>query len=78
MEATSSVLEGISFTDKHPKRFLNIYVGTPDVEESFNITKPISPHEVRGRVYQEVQGEAYQVVQGEAYQEVQREAYQEV
>ena len=27
-------------------RYLNIYVGSPDVEESFNITKPISPHEV--------------------------------
>lgn len=26
-------------------RYLNIYVGSPDVEESFNITKPISPHE---------------------------------
>ncbi|XP_031570048.1 DNA-directed RNA polymerase III subunit RPC2-like isoform X2 [Actinia tenebrosa] len=30
-------------------KFLNIYVGTPDVEESFNITKPISPHECRLR-----------------------------
>ena len=27
-------------------RYLNIYVGMPDVEEGFNITKPISPHEV--------------------------------
>lgn len=26
-------------------KYLNIYVGSPDVEESFNITKPISPHE---------------------------------
>ncbi|XP_038053269.1 DNA-directed RNA polymerase III subunit RPC2-like [Patiria miniata] len=30
-------------------KYLNIYVGTPDVEESFNITKPISPHECRLR-----------------------------
>ena len=28
-------------------KYLNIYVGMPDVEEGFNITKPISPHEVR-------------------------------
>ena len=27
-------------------RYLNIYVGMPDVEEGFNITKPVSPHEV--------------------------------
>ncbi len=27
-------------------KYLNIYVGMPDVEEGFNITKPISPHEV--------------------------------
>ena len=27
-------------------RYLNIYVGTPDVEESFNVTRPVSPHEV--------------------------------
>ena len=30
-------------------RYLNIYVGSPDVEESFNITKPTSPHECRLR-----------------------------
>ncbi|XP_072044988.1 DNA-directed RNA polymerase III subunit RPC2-like [Amphiura filiformis] len=30
-------------------KYLNIYVGTPDVEEGFNITKPISPHECRLR-----------------------------
>ena len=30
----------------HVSRYLNIYVGMPDVEEGFNITKPISPHEV--------------------------------
>lgn len=30
-------------------KYLNIYVGSPDVEESFNITKPISPHECRLR-----------------------------
>lgn len=28
-------------------RYLNIYVGMPDVEESFNVTRPVSPHEVR-------------------------------
>ena len=28
------------------RRYLNIYVGTPDVEEGFNMTKPICPHEV--------------------------------
>lgn len=27
-------------------RYLNIYVGMPDVEESFNVTRPVSPHEV--------------------------------
>jgi len=30
-------------------KYLNIYVGKPDVEEGFNITKPISPHECRLR-----------------------------
>lgn len=28
-------------------KYLNIHVGSPDVEEGFNITKSISPHEVR-------------------------------
>ncbi|TNN29210.1 DNA-directed RNA polymerase III subunit RPC2 [Liparis tanakae] len=27
-------------------KYLNIYVGMPDVEESFNVTRPVSPHEV--------------------------------
>ncbi|KAL3881750.1 hypothetical protein ACJMK2_028145, partial [Sinanodonta woodiana] len=30
-------------------KYLNIYVGAPDVEEGFNITKPVSPHECRLR-----------------------------
>lgn len=30
-------------------KYLNIYVGMPDVEEGFNITKPVSPHECRLR-----------------------------
>ncbi|XP_074641286.1 DNA-directed RNA polymerase III subunit RPC2-like [Tubulanus polymorphus] len=30
-------------------KYLNIYIGMPDVEEGFNITKPISPHECRLR-----------------------------
>ncbi|CAC5418953.1 RPC2 [Mytilus coruscus] len=30
-------------------KYSNIYVGMPDVEEGFNITKPISPHECRLR-----------------------------
>lgn len=30
-------------------KYLNIYVGKPDVEESFNVTKSISPHECRLR-----------------------------
>lgn len=30
-------------------KYLNIYVGMPDVEEGYNITKPISPHECRLR-----------------------------
>uniref|UniRef100_A0A672PKW2 DNA-directed RNA polymerase subunit beta n=1 Tax=Sinocyclocheilus grahami TaxID=75366 RepID=A0A672PKW2_SINGR len=30
-------------------RYLNIYVGMPDVEESFNVTRPVSPHECRLR-----------------------------
>ncbi|KAM5171926.1 LOW QUALITY PROTEIN: DNA-directed RNA polymerase III subunit RPC2 [Mantella aurantiaca] len=30
-------------------KYLNIYVGVPDVEESFNVTRPVSPHECRLR-----------------------------
>ncbi|XP_061415849.1 DNA-directed RNA polymerase III subunit RPC2 [Lethenteron reissneri] len=30
-------------------KYLNIYVGTPDVEESFNVTRPVAPHECRLR-----------------------------
>ncbi len=30
-------------------KYLNISVGNPDVEESFNVTKPIAPHECRLR-----------------------------
>ena len=30
-------------------KYLNIYIGRPEVEESFNVTKPISPHECRLR-----------------------------
>uniref|UniRef100_A0A8C2K2T1 DNA-directed RNA polymerase subunit beta n=1 Tax=Cyprinus carpio TaxID=7962 RepID=A0A8C2K2T1_CYPCA len=30
-------------------KYLNIYVGMPDVEESFNVTRPVSPHECRLR-----------------------------
>lgn len=30
-------------------RYTNVYVGTPDVEEGFNITKPTTPHECRLR-----------------------------
>ncbi|KAM4572867.1 DNA-directed RNA polymerase III subunit RPC2 [Odontesthes bonariensis] len=30
-------------------KYLNIYVGSPDVEESFNVTRPVSPHECRLR-----------------------------
>ena len=30
-------------------RYLNIYVGMPDVEEGFNITRPTTPHECRLR-----------------------------
>ena len=30
-------------------KYLNITVGRPDVEESFNVTKPIAPHECRLR-----------------------------
>uniref|UniRef100_A0ABI7ZWV4 DNA-directed RNA polymerase n=1 Tax=Felis catus TaxID=9685 RepID=A0ABI7ZWV4_FELCA len=30
-------------------KYLNIYVGLPDVEESFNVTRPVSPHECRLR-----------------------------
>jgi DNA-directed RNA polymerase III subunit RPC2 len=30
-------------------KYLNVYVGKPDVEEAFNITKPVSPHECRLR-----------------------------
>ena len=44
VEANSKVV-----TDADPVwylRYLDIQVGRPDVEESFNITKPISPHEV--------------------------------
>uniref|UniRef100_A0A672R237 DNA-directed RNA polymerase subunit beta n=1 Tax=Sinocyclocheilus grahami TaxID=75366 RepID=A0A672R237_SINGR len=30
-------------------KYLNIYVGMPDVEESFYVTRPVSPHECRLR-----------------------------
>lgn len=30
-------------------RYTNIYVGTPDVNEGFNISKPTTPHECRLR-----------------------------
>uniref|UniRef100_A0A673M2L3 DNA-directed RNA polymerase subunit beta n=1 Tax=Sinocyclocheilus rhinocerous TaxID=307959 RepID=A0A673M2L3_9TELE len=30
-------------------KYLNIYVGMPDVEESFNVTRQVSPHECRLR-----------------------------
>ncbi len=30
-------------------KYLNVYVGRPEVEESFNVTKPIAPHECRLR-----------------------------
>lgn len=30
-------------------KYLNAYVGTPDLEEGFNITKPTTPHECRLR-----------------------------
>lgn len=30
-------------------KYLNVYVGTPDVEEGFNITKGTTPHECRLR-----------------------------
>ncbi|ESO92257.1 hypothetical protein LOTGIDRAFT_233244 [Lottia gigantea] len=32
-------------------KYLNIYVGMPDVEEGFNITKPISPHETADMIH---------------------------
>ena len=44
MQANAKVI-----TDADPVwylKYLDIRVGTPDVEESFNITKLISPHEV--------------------------------
>lgn len=30
-------------------KYLNVYVGTPDVEESFNVSRPTTPHECRLR-----------------------------
>lgn len=30
-------------------KYTNVYVGTPDVDEGFNITKPTTPHECRLR-----------------------------
>lgn len=30
-------------------RYTNVYVGTPDVDEGFNISKPTTPHECRLR-----------------------------
>lgn len=30
-------------------KYLNVNVGTPDIEDGFNITKPITPHECRLR-----------------------------
>ncbi|XP_028403072.1 DNA-directed RNA polymerase III subunit RPC2-like isoform X2 [Dendronephthya gigantea] len=47
VEANSKVV-----TDADPVwylKYLDIQVGKPDVEESFNITKPINPHECRLR-----------------------------
>ena len=44
VEANSNVV-----TDADPVwylKYLDVQVGRPDVQESFNITKPITPHEV--------------------------------
>lgn len=30
-------------------RYTNVHVGTPDVDEGFNISKPTTPHECRLR-----------------------------
>ncbi|KAB0804699.1 hypothetical protein PPYR_01669 [Photinus pyralis] len=30
-------------------KYVNVYVGTPDVDEGFNISKPVTPHECRLR-----------------------------
>jgi len=32
-------------------RYLDVHVGTPDVEESFNVSRPVAPHEVKLAVY---------------------------
>ena len=40
------VLKDIIDERNLPFRYLNIYVGLPEVEESFNVTRPVSPHEV--------------------------------
>lgn len=40
------------FCDSDPLfyiKYLNAYVGTPDLEEGFNVTKPTTPHECRLR-----------------------------
>lgn len=40
------------FCDSDPLfyiKYLNAYVGTPDLEESFNVSKPTTPHECRLR-----------------------------
>ena len=30
-------------------RYLNVSIGTPDVEEGFSVTRPVTPHECRLR-----------------------------
>lgn len=36
-------------SDRKSLRYTNVYVGTPDVDEGFNISKPTTPHECRLR-----------------------------
>lgn len=41
----NSFINNNSYISSVP-RYLNIYVGMPDIEESFNVTRPVAPHEV--------------------------------
>lgn len=47
MKANDKVVSDVDLT--FYLKYLNIYVGMPDVEEGFNITKPVSPQECRLR-----------------------------
>lgn len=59
-----------TFVNIHPNksticflRYLDVHVGTPDVEESFNVSRPVSPHEVIIIFYMRLQLGQFRVTQ---------------